>query len=64
MDVIKIIFWVCVVETVFGHLPWTAPLAVFGVALLISMLKDTKKKKDDGESDEEINKIVVGEEND
>jgi hypothetical protein len=39
MDVIKIIFWVTVVETVLGHLPWTAPLAVFGVALLMNLLE-------------------------
>lgn len=57
MDVIKIIFWVCVVETFLGHLPWTAPLAVFGVALLINLLQDTKKKKDDKELDEKIKKI-------
>ena len=57
MDVIKIIFWVTVVETVLGHLPWMAPVLVFGVAIVIGLLQDNKKKKDDEELDEKIKKL-------
>ena len=45
MEEIRIIFWVCVVEAVIGHMPWTAPLAVFGVSILIALFVDRQKKK-------------------
>jgi len=57
MDTLKIIFWVCVVDAFIGHLPWTAPLAVFGVAILIGLLDDNNKKKKNDELREKINKI-------
>jgi len=47
MNPLNTIFWVCVVEAAIGHLPWTAPLAVFGVGILVDLLTDKKKRKDD-----------------
>jgi len=57
MDTLKIIFWVCVVEAVMGHLPWSAPLAVFGMAMLYDLLAGKKKKKDDDDIQKTIDKI-------
>ena len=57
LEVLKIIFWVTVVETVLGHLPWVAPVLVFGIAMVVGLLQDNKKKKDDEELDEKIKKI-------
>jgi len=54
IEELRIIFWVCMVEAFIGHMPWTAPLAVFGVCLLVPLLMGNAKKKAQEELQESL----------
>ena len=57
MDVLKIIFWVCIVEASIGHLSWWAPLICFIVACFVTMPDTNKKLKAQKELEEILEKI-------
>jgi hypothetical protein len=57
MNVFTIIFWVVIVETFLGHLPFWAPFIALGVCLVVEMVVKQDKRKEEAKLRETFKKI-------